>query len=113
MEAFERGCSDNMRRKIEEVEFVLRDNHKNEINSVIEKFRRDYIEIREHEMIMQQQMDKDHETNLKLMSDFRETFQFDQEQLRNINIQLENKLEWMSTDYCKALDNKERVIQEL
>lgn len=74
MEAFERGCSDNMRRKIEEVEFVLRDNHKNEINSVIENFRRDYIEIREHEMIMQQQMDKDHETNLKLMSDFRETF---------------------------------------
>ena len=54
MEAFKKGCSDNMRRKIEEVEFVLKENHSNEINSIIEKFRRDYIEIREHEKIMQQ-----------------------------------------------------------
>lgn len=92
---------------------MLRENHSNEINSVIEKFRRDYIEIREHEMIMQQQMDKDHESNLKIISELRDTFQLDQEQQRNINMQLENKLEWMSTDYLKALDNKERVIQEL
>ena len=57
MEGFERVCADNMHKKIEEVERSLHDQHTREMQSLTERvelhYQTNYIEIKEHESIVQ------------------------------------------------------------
>ena len=56
MESYEQICSQNMHKKIEEVEYQLKDMHSKEIRSVSERiehfYKTNYIEIKEHEAIV-------------------------------------------------------------
>ena len=57
MEGFEQVCSENMQKKIEEVERALQDQHQREMQSMAERlelhYQTNYIEIKEHESIVQ------------------------------------------------------------
>lgn len=56
MVSYEQICSQNMHKKIEEVEFQLKDMHSKEIRSITERiehfYKTNYIEIKEHENIV-------------------------------------------------------------
>lgn len=64
MEAFEKNCSQNMRQKIEEAERLLKESHNKEMMQMIEKIQSQYIEIKEHENIVQRELDREHNSRL-------------------------------------------------
>lgn len=124
LEALERSYADSLRGKLLETELTLKEQHRLEIDAIADQYALNYIEIREHEVIVQRELDlkhdanlrfinelkEDHETNLNLLKD---DFNAEQEKLRAIVLNLENKLEHMSNDFSKAIEIKERAIRDL
>ena len=124
MEQFERNCAENMRLKITEAELMLKDNHRQEVNLIVDRHRSEmnnlmeqmqsqYMPINEHETIVQQELDNVHDNQLEFIGGLKYEHVQEVEKLQNLVVTLENKLEWISQDYIKALENKDRTIQDL
>ena len=75
MVSYEQICSQNMQKKIEEVEFQLKDMHQKELRSVSERiehfYKSNYIDIKEHEAILQDQLAKEAQLNQNFIEDLK------------------------------------------
>ena len=132
MEGFEQVCAENMQKKIEEVERSLQEHHARELQSLAERvemhYQANYVEIKEHEAIVQEQLAKAAQMNqshieelkctkeaeiIQAQNDLQDKAQQEQQRLHTVVRTLENQLQAVQDDFRKTLDQKDRHILEL